>query len=261
LRRLLSAIAGLTFNQWVTLISLLVLLNLVVMGGLFWVITAEVVPADVSFSQVILAQAPATRTPYPTFTVAPPGLQPLYPTLILPPSPTNTRVPTWTPSITPTPPPTATPTTTPTPTNMPVVAQARVRPPTSTPTPTLTPTPNVDFIATIRQLTPCENQGKHHIFIYVFDQQGNGIAGAKIKVSWPSGEAIVETGTKIEGPGLTDFAMFKGSYHVELLGFVSEVVGPITPDIPKDELCKENNNPVGNSLYHYSYEVIFRKAR
>ena len=35
----------------------------------------------------------------------------------------------------------------------------------------------------------------------------------QIKVSWPNGQAIVETGTKAEDPGLTDFAMFKGTYH------------------------------------------------
>lgn len=261
MKHLLRDLAGLTFNQWLTLISLLILLNLVVMGGLLWVITSEVAPVDTSLNQQVLAQAPATRTPYPTFTVASPYLAPLYPTLPLQPSPTNTRVPTWTPSVTPTPSPTATPTVTPTPTDTPVVIQARARPPTNTPTPTPSPTPNVDFAATMRQLTPCENQGKHHIFISVVDQNGNGMPGMKIKVSWPGGDAIVETGTKIEDPGLTDFAMFKGTYYVELLGFVSEVVGPITPDIPRDELCKENNNPVGNSLFHYSYEVIFRKVR
>jgi len=258
LKRLIQAIAGLSVNQWFTLIGLLVLLNLVVMGGLLWVISASVVPEQVSFSQLTVAQAPATRTPYPTFTpiLSWPAATPF-------PSATNTQVPTWTPSITLTPTPTRIPTETPVPTNTPVQVQAlaRARPPTATHTPAPTPTPDVDFIGNVRQLTPCENQGKHHIFISVVDEAGNGIPGMNARVSWPGGEAVVETGAKIEDPGLTDFAMFKGSYNVQLLGVVSEVVGPLTPDIPQDQECKENGNPVGNSLFHYSYEVTFKKVR
>lgn len=85
--------------------------------------------------------------------------------------------------------------------------------------------------------------------------------GVQLRVWWPGGEAFVKTGDKIDDPGLTDFAMFKGTYHLEIVGFSSEVVGPITPDIPRDELCAENGNPVANSLYHYSFEVIFTKVR
>jgi hypothetical protein len=116
----------------------------------------------------------------------------------------------------------------------------------------------------MRQLTPCENAGKHHIFAYVRDPAGNGIPGVKMRVFWEGGnggEAILTTGTKIEDPGLTDFAMFKGSYFVEVLDGLSQVIGPISPDIPLDELCAETGNGVANSLYHYSFEVIFTKVR
>ncbi len=83
----------------------------------------------------------------------------------------------------------------------------------------------------------------------------------QVKISWPGDDAVAITGTKIEDPGLTDFAMFKGTYFVQLMDYKSDIVGPITPDIPQDQLCKENGNPVANSLYHYSYEVIFTKVR
>ena len=255
MRRLIYDITRLSFNQWLTLISLLVLLNMVVIGGLAWIIANDVVPEQTYFEQSVFAQAFYTRTPLPTFTPEP--LSTLIPTRTHFPTSTSTRVPTWTPSITPTPSSTPTPTITPTPTPRPYVA-VRVR---STDTPTVTPTPNVDFAANVRQLTACENQGKHHLFIHVVDQNGNGIPGMKVRISWSGGEAIAETGTKIEDPGLADFAMFKGSYSVEVLGVISDVAGPLTPDIPKDVLCEENSNTVANSLYHYSYEVIFRKVR
>jgi hypothetical protein len=132
------------------------------------------------------------------------------------------------------------------------------------PVPTNTPTPAFDYRGTIRQLTPCENAGKHHIFAYARDQQGNGIPGVKMKVSWvggSGGEAILTTGTKMEDPGLTDFAMFKGTYFIEVLDGSSEVIGPISPDIPHNEMCAETGNGVANSLFHYSFEVIFTKVR
>jgi hypothetical protein len=127
--------------------------------------------------------------------------------------------------------------------------------------PTETPTPAYDYIGTMRQLTPCENAGNHHIFAYVRDRNGQSIPGIKMRVSWPNGEAFLVTGTKIQDAGLADFAMFKGSYYIEVVGASSQVIGPISPDIPLNELCAETGNGVANSLYHYSFEVIFTKAR
>ena len=61
--------------------------------------------------------------------------------------------------------------------------------------------------------------------------------------------------------GLLDFAMFKGTYTVDLPDHIAEIAGPITPDIPRDELREETGNGVANSLFHYSYEIIFQKVR
>lgn len=235
-------LATITNQQWTVLISLLALVNMVVLGGLVWVLTIQ---SPGAFRRV-LAQAPATRTPFPTFTTTPTGL----------PAPTavGTFVPTWTPTVTPTPPPTDTPTATPIPTRTPIRA-------TAVPVPTETPTPSYDYVGTVRQLTACENAGNHHIFAYVRDQNGQGIPGIKMRVSWPTGEAFLTTGTKIQDPGLADFAMFKGSYYIEVVGGSSQVMGPISPDILLNELCVETDNGVANSLYHYSFEVIFTKVR
>jgi hypothetical protein len=238
-------LATITSQQWTVLISLLALVNMVVLGGLVWVLTIQ---SPGAFRRV-LAQAPATRTPFPTFTSTPTGLPPA--------TPIGTAVPTWTPTVTPTPQATDTSTVTPLPTRTLIRATAELAP-------TETPTPAYDYVGTVRQLTPCENAGKHHIFAYVRDPAGNGIPGVKMRVFWEGGsggEAILTTGTKMQDPGLADFAMFKGSYFVEVLDGSSQVIGPISPDIARNELCAETDNGVANSLYHYSFEVIFTKVR
>jgi len=245
MKHLKREIAAITDQQWTVLLSLLTVVNMVVLGGLVWLLATQ---ASGQFP-IVLAQAPATRTPQPTFTITPTGL----PTA----TPMNTRVPTWTPTITPIPSPTDIPTSTPIPTKTPIRA-------TSAPVATETPTPSYDYIGTVRQLTPCENAGKHHIFANVRDINGKGIPGVKMRVYWfggSGGEAILTTGTKMQDPGLADFAMFKGEYYIEVLDGSSQVLGPISPDIPRNELCAETGNGVANSLYHYSFEVIFTKVR
>jgi hypothetical protein len=237
-------VASITDQQWTFLISLLTVVNMVILGGLVWLLTIQ----STGQFPVVLAQAPSTRTPMPTFTPVS-GL-----TLA---TPANTRVPTWTPTATIPFTPTPVPSVTLTPTKTPIRA-------TSVPIPTDTPTPAFDYVGTVRQLTPCENAGKHHIFAYVRDQNGNGIPGMKLRVWWEGGnggEAILTTGTKMQDPGLTDFAMFKGSYYVEVLDGLSEKLGPISPDIPHAETCAETGNGVANSLFHYSFEVVFTKIR
>ena len=237
------------------LISLLIATNALAIGSLGWLVLNQmsIAPPPPALEARALAQVPPTHTPLPTFTGTP--------TPTSTPSPTNTLVPTWTPS------PTGTPTTTPTPTDTPTsppapVALAAARPPTATFTPAPTPTPDVDFRVSVRQLTPCENEGKHHLFIYVKDLNGQGMPGVRMRVFWPGGEAPLVTGQKNHiDPGFSDFAMFKGSYSVQVLGYSSEIAGPITPDIPRAELCAETGNGVANSLFHYSYEIIFQKVR
>jgi hypothetical protein len=188
-----------------------------------------------------------TETPTPTSTV------------------TETPLPTWTPTPTDTPTPTETPTPvfTPTPTDTPTRAFTRAPlPPTDTPTPEATPTPAVDFaLVSIRQLTPCENHGNHHIFIKVQDATGQGINGVPVKIQWAAtadGFVVAKTETKENTPGRIDFAMFKGTYIVEIQGATSQKAEGITPDFGVNEACGEDST--ANSLYHQSYEVIFRRT-
>jgi hypothetical protein len=248
LNRLNHQLQDVSIADWKLVISLLIAANAVAVSSLGWLVLTRQTVGPPALEARVMAQVPPTRTPLPTFTTT------STPTPL--PSPTNTLVPTWTPT------PTDTPTVTPTPTDTPTVAPTVVRLPAATPTPTFTPTPSVDFTVSVRQLTACENEGKHHLFIYVKDMNGVGIPGARLRVYWPGGEAMLMTGEKTHiDPGFVDFAMFKGAYSVELLEQIAEVAGPITPDIPRDELCAETGNGVANSLFHYSYEIIFQKVR
>lgn len=186
------------------------------------------------------------------------------------PTVTETPLPTWTPTPTNTPTPTETPTPvfTPTPTETPTRAFTRAPlAPTDTPTPEATPTPAVDFaLVSIRQLTPCENHGKHHIFVHVQDATGQGINGVPVKIQWApvaDGFVIAKTETKqnLTGqlePGHIDFAMFKGTYEVEIQGATSQIAKGITPDYGVNEACGED--ATANSLFHQSYEVIFKRT-
>ncbi|MEW5957275.1 MAG: cyclic nucleotide-binding domain-containing protein, partial [Chloroflexota bacterium] len=205
-----------------------------------------------------------TTTPTPTETSTP--------TITPTPSstPTETPIPTLThtPTNTPTPTDTPTPVFTSTPTETPTRSfTSTPRSPTETPTPEATPTPNVDFrLVSVRQLTPCENQGKHHIFIKVQDSTGQGINGMPVKIEWsPTADGFViaktDTKTDLKGqlePGHVDFAMFKGTYSVQVQGGTSEIASGITPDYGAGEACGEN--VVANSLYHVSFEVIFQRT-
>jgi hypothetical protein len=207
--------------------------------------------AALPFVETVTPTVTPTFTPTPTPTVTP--------------TPTETPIPTWTPTPTATNtplPPTATPTNppaTPTPPSTPTP-----RAPTNTPTPEPTPTPDADYIiASVRQLTPCENEGKHHIFVHAIDAAGSGLNGLPIKICWGPGEADCArpiTETKDRGAGWVEFAMFKGVYTVQVESGKSQVASGITPDFQVDELCPETGNAVANSLYHASFEVTIQRT-
>jgi hypothetical protein len=210
--------------------------------------------AALPFVETVTPTATPTHTPTHTPTVTPTPTETPIPTSTPTPTPTNTPLP---PTATPTnPPDTPTPTAPP---NTPTPG-----PPTSTPTPEPTPTPDADYIiASVRQLTACENQGKHHIFAHVIDAAGNGLNGIPVLICWGPGEndcAQPITESKERGKGWVEFAMFKGVYTVQIEGAKSQVASGITPDFQVDELCVENDNPVANSRFHASFEVTIQRT-
>ncbi len=154
-------------------------------------------------------------------------------------------------------PPTPTPTPSPIPTLIPSLTPTPI--PSLTPTPTPIPGPDDGFTVTSRRLTACENRGLHHLFIRIRDANNSPLSDVRIRVRWPDdGENILTTGDKIEDLGLAEFPMFKGYYWVSLVDFAGPEIGPFTPNIVRDEVCDETGQ-LGNSLFHYSYEVVFRQ--
>ena len=132
---------------------------------------------------------------------------------------------------------------------------------------------SADFrISLVRQLTACENGGNHHLYILVLDRQGYGMPNVPVEIVWASGRYVDTTGKKVESipslgidanttSGYLNFPMFHGSYKARVLQGTSDQTDWLTVDIPHDELCVRIDNPVGNSLFHYSYLIVFRKAR
>ncbi|MBI5879122.1 MAG: cyclic nucleotide-binding domain-containing protein [Chloroflexi bacterium] len=188
------------------------------------------------------------------------------------------------PTKTPTPQSTATATARPTDAPTPVPPTATARPvirivPTDTPAPSgpvaagAPAAPAVDYkIQLVRRLTACENGGNHHLHIIVLDAQGNGMPNKQVEITWPSGTFKDTTGQKNENiaflginqqttPGYVNYPMYHGSYQIRVLDGTSERTEPLTVDIPTNEYCDRTDNPNGNSLFHYSYLIVFRRTR
>jgi CRP-like cAMP-binding protein len=198
-------------------------------------------------------------------------------------TPTYTPWPTETPIPTPTFTPTATPTNTPIPT--PTASQtptATPLPPTATPVPpppvvarvapaaaaaAAPPKPATQFsVIESRRMTPCENRGKHNIFIKIVDAGGNPVDGVNL-VQTPHGQPgniMDKSVSGIKGPGLAEFVLWKGAtYDVYV---TTDGVNPANTEIAQqlhsnftDEVECSDGGGGGNTLFHNSFNVIFRK--
>ncbi len=216
-----------------------------------------------------LAKREATHTPMPTATYTPLPTDTPVPTN----TPTITPTPTHTPTATPTSTPTATPTNTPlppTPTPRPVVRAAAAAAPAQ---PTPTPKPAKQYtLLEVRRLSPCENRGKHNIYVKVVDANGNGVNGVWViqAVAGNLGQILAKKRTEqkdywLMNPedGRVTFDMFK---HAQYVVYISEDgVTPASTDITQaldSAFTDEANCPDGgggNTLFHNSFSVIFRK--
>jgi CRP-like cAMP-binding protein len=196
-----------------------------------------------------------TYTPWPTETPLP------TPTFTPTATPTNTPIPTptFTPTATPLP-----PTATPVPPPPPPVAQVAAA--AAAPAPKEPPKPAAQFtLVEARRLTACENLGKHNIFIKIVDGAGNPVDGVTLVQvqAGTTGNVLDKTVSGTKGPGLAEFVMWKGGgYDVYI---TNDGVNPSNPEIarqmtsglPDEESC--SSSPGGNTLFHNSFNVIFRK--
>ncbi len=184
------------------------------------------------------------------------------PTPTFTPLPTDTPVPTNTPTPTPTPTSTPTPTPTSTPTPRPVAVR---RAPKATPTPKPTPTPAQQVVVVEkRRLTPCENRGKHNIYVTVEDANGNPINGIWV-IQTPHGQLwriLDKKRTGAKGPGKLDFIMWKGATYdvfVSLDGVhpIGQIATGLTSGFTDEAMCPQGGG--GNTLFHNSFKIVFKK--
>jgi CRP-like cAMP-binding protein len=217
----------------------------------------------------------ATYTPWPTETPIPTAVPTSTPTS----TPTNTPIP-----ATPTSPATATPeppTATPLPpTQSPeqiaqrqaqVAAAAAAAATAAAPKPTPRPARQYS-VKEIYHLTPCENGGKHNVFLRLVDPGGTPVDGVKILLY--SGDMATNLGatlTGTKGPGLGEFDIYKnGAYAVVVAGAGndpgdSEIATPLSSvhnldgsTFPSSEVCASSGD-TGNMWGHNSWRVTFVK--
>ena len=208
----------------------------------------------------------------------------LAPTPTFTPWPTETPIPTDTPTVTPTPTftatptdtplPTATPTFTPEPTNTPEpVRQAAPVAEEAQPEPEVraaaveAPQPSVEWrLVSARRLTPCENRGKHNIFVTVLDAAGNPYDGALVVQSnrGDYGNILDRMPSGTKGPGMAEFIMWKiAEYSVFIANpdgtpASTEFAEPVHSNFTDEVECSDGGG--GNTLFHNSFEVIFQRT-
>lgn len=155
-------------------------------------------------------------TPQPTAFYTPTPMPPT-PTATPPPLPTDTLTPTDTPEPTDT--PTATPTTSPTPTATPTIR------PTLTQRPTATSIP--PYYLERRQRICQTDSETPRIEIFVQTEEGAGIPGSEVWVTWEGGVDRFITGLKPEiGLGYADFDMTPNMFYAVAIGVPTlQVVG------------------------------------
>jgi CRP-like cAMP-binding protein len=208
-----------------------------------------------------------TYTPWPTETPIP------TPTFTPTATPTNTPIPTATftplpPTNTPVP-----PTNTPVPTRVPAraVAQAPAAPAVQVAKAAAAPAaapakPSVQFsLLEARRLSPCENKGNHNIFVKVVDAAGNPVDGVLL-VQTPNGQpgnVIDKQMSGSKGPGLAEFLMWKmAEYSVYTSGDganpgSTDLANSLHSNFADEAECSPGQG--GNTLFHNSFSVIFRK--
>jgi hypothetical protein len=129
------------------------------------------------------------------------------------------------------------------------------------------PASNAQYqLVLIHRLTPCENRGKHNVFIQVVDGNGNPVDGVHL-VQVPHsqiGNVLDHQITGTKGPGKAEFVMWK---LVEYDIYVTEDgTNPANTDIAQqvhsnftDEAeCASGEG--GNTLFHNSFNLVFRKS-
>jgi hypothetical protein len=232
------------------------------------VVMPEPEPRAISRSMA-LAQVASDFAPTPTYTPWPTQTPIPSPTPTVTPTPTDTPVPTDTPT------PEPTPTFTPVPTNTPVPAPVVQRAVAQAPAPAepavalaaAAPAPSVEWqLVSARRLSPCENRGKHNIFVKVLDAAGNPVDGVMVVQAnnGNPGDILDRMPSGTKGPGQAEFIMWKLAEYMVFIAnpdgspASTDVAQPIHSNFTDEESCGDGQG--GNTLFHNSFEVIFQRT-
>jgi hypothetical protein len=146
-----------------------------------------------------------------------------------------------------------------------VRAAARVAP-APAPVAVAAAAPSVQYqLKEARRMDPCENRGKHNIFVKVVDSAGNPVDGALL-VQTPSdqiGNVLDKMVSGTKGPGLVEFIMWKQAQYAVYVSndgmnpSNSDIAQPLHPNFTDEATCSDGSG--GNTLFHNSFNVVFQK--
>jgi hypothetical protein len=107
-------------------------------------------------------------------------------------------------------------------------------------------------IIRIHHLPPEVNNGRHHLFFDALDAAGQRVFGAHILISWPGGGHEVIIDKPLPEPGANEPLWAKQVVSAEALGLPSDRAENLHTGHPDEA--------PGNTLFHHSFEIIFRRA-
>lgn len=115
-------------------------------------------------------------------------------------------------------------------------------------------------VKTLRKLTPVENRGSHHIFIYA-EKNGSDIRGDSLAVRWgwegmdePPHVAFLNKPSNEPATNIPMMPRMIVWFEIcDLLGVPSDRVIGLHTDYPDE--AQPSDGMGGNTLYHHSFEV------
>lgn len=107
-------------------------------------------------------------------------------------------------------------------------------------------------VTSVHHRTPEENGGKHHLYFDVLDEGGARLFGARVLIRWDGGSQEVAIEKPLSEPG-ANFPMWKWQIcNAQALGLPSDRVENLHTG--------HDDEPPGNTLFHHSFDITFRRA-
>jgi hypothetical protein len=104
----------------------------------------------------------------------------------------------------------------------------------------------------VHHLTPEENLGNHNVFVDVLDENDQRVYGTQLSLKWPTGSGIGTIDKPLNEAG-TNFPLWKNQVvEIEVIGRPSDRVVGLHTGHP--------NEGSGNTLYHHSFYVVFKRT-